>query len=186
VRQAPVSRIAAPLGVALLPGVAFGAPQASVGLTAGGAIETSASSAAHADGLLGVRADVLFGRARGTDMALGPYVELATLGFGNVDGGAGLAWLLPVRDDLPLVLSAGPFLRDEYGHSWSAGMETTLFFGSRSYNFHSWYGLAAGVFAQTLWVPTASGEADFVLGTRIDGELLVLPWLLLAGLFRQP
>jgi hypothetical protein len=178
---------------AALAGLAFGSrraharPQASVGLTLGGAFETDRPAQDPSTEFeLGARADVLFARSRGFEMAVGPYVDAATLAFRRTDLGGGCEWLLPVRDDLPLVLSAGAFARRENDATWAPGGEGSVFFGSRSYNFHSWYGLAAGVFAQALYVPGRDRELDFVVGARIDGELLVLPWLLVAGLFHSP
>ncbi len=54
-------------------------------------------------------------------------------------------------------------------------MEGTVFFGSRSYNFHSFYGLTAGIFAQTRWVPASPATLDLVFGAQIDAEILALP-----------
>jgi hypothetical protein len=110
-------------------------------------------------------------------MAIGPYLDLATASFHNLDAGAGAEWLVPTKDELPFVLSAGPFLRAGEGRSWTPGLETTVFFGSRSYNFHSAYGLAAGVFAQSRWLPGPRGALDLVFGVQIDVELLILPAL---------
>ena len=59
----------------------------------------------------GARGSILFLRNRGTDMDIGPYLDVATASFHNVDLGGGAEWLIPVRDDLPLVLSAGAFWR---------------------------------------------------------------------------
>jgi hypothetical protein len=180
---------AACAGVAaiLLWGPCAGAdPQASAGLTVGGVVENAVGPAPTGGAFhLGGRASVLFLRNQGTDMAIGPYLDVATASFHNVDLGAGAEWLLPVRDDLPLVLSAGGFWRDGDGRAWSPGMEGTLFFGSRSYNFHSWYGLAAGLFAQTRWVPSSPSTLDLVFGVQIDGELLVLPALLIYEAIRH-
>jgi hypothetical protein len=134
---------------------------------------------------LGGRASVLFLRNRGADMAIGPYLDVATASFHNADLGGGAEWLLPVRDDLPLVLSAGGFWRTGDDRSWSPGMEGTLFFGSRSYNFHSWYGLAAGVFAQSRWIPSSPSTLDLIFGIQIDGELLALPALFLYEAIRH-
>jgi hypothetical protein len=161
-------------------------PQASAGLTVGGVVQDVVGPS-HASGAfhLGGRASVLFLRNRGTDMALGPYLDVATASFDNVDLGGGAEWLIPVRDDLPLVLSAGAFARDGDGRSWRPGGEGTVFFGSRSYNFHSWYGLAAGVFAQSRWVPSSPSTLDLVFGVQIDGELLLLPALLIYEAIRH-
>ncbi|HLK38620.1 MAG TPA: hypothetical protein VKU41_17780 [Polyangiaceae bacterium] len=163
----------------------LGAPQASAGLTLGGAVKDavgppSARGAFH----LGGRADVLFFRDRGADMALGPYVDVATSSFDAIDLGGGATWLLPLRDDLPLAISAGALVRQGAGRSWAPGMVSGLFFGSRSYNFHSLYGMAAGFFAQTRWIPASPATLDVIAGVQIDAEMLALPVLLLVGALR--
>jgi hypothetical protein len=166
--------------------VARADPQVSAGLTIGGVVQdvvgpSGTSGAFH----LGGRGSVLFLRERGADMAVGPYVDWATASFQNIDLGGGVEWLLPVRDDLPLVLSGGLFVRDGDGRSWSPGVEGTLFWGSRSYNFHSWYGLAAGIFAQTRWVPASPSTLDLVFGVQIDAEILALPSILIFEALRH-
>jgi hypothetical protein len=162
---------------------AAGEPQASIGTTLGGVLEDvthGSRGAAHWGG----RADVLFLRSRGSDMAIGPYVDAATASFHDFDAGGGIGWLLPVRDDLPFVLSAGAFARTGEGRAWAPGLEGTLFWGSRSYNYHSWYGLAAGLFAQVRFVPSAPEQTDLVFGLQVDGELLIMPPILILGLLR--
>jgi hypothetical protein len=153
-------------------------PQASVGLTAGASLDDVVGprpigGAFH----LGGRADVLFLRSSPHQQALGPYADVATSGFQNADAGGGVSWLIPWIEDLPFVVSAGAFARNGQGRAWSPGAEGTLFAGSRSYNFHSWYGMAIGFFAQTRWVPAAPATMDVVLGLQLDAELLVLPWV---------
>jgi hypothetical protein len=161
-------------------------PQASVGLTVGAAVENAVGPSPTQGALhLGGRGSVLFLRNRGNEMAIGPYLDVATLNFHDVDLGGGAEWLIPVRDDLPLVLSAGAFVRDGNGRSWDPGMEGTVFFGSRSYNFHSWYGLAAGLFAQTRWVPASPSTLDVVIGLQIDAEILALPAIFLYQALRH-
>jgi hypothetical protein len=179
-RLAGVAAIAAGAVASLRPSDACADPQASVGLTVGGTVENVVGPAGPGGAFhLGGRGSILFLRNRGSDMAIGPYLDVATASFHDVDLGGGVEWLLPVRDDLPIVLSAGAFLRDGDARTWSPGVEGTVFFGSRSYNFHSWYGLAAGIFAQTRWVPADPGTMDLVFGVQIDGELLALPWILI-------
>jgi hypothetical protein len=151
-------------------------PQASLGLTLGGAFEAQGpgpSSAVH----LGGRADVLFLRGRERDMAVGPYVDVAAAAFHDFDLGGGGEWLVPVTEDLPLVLSAGVFARNGQSRQWAPGAEGTLFFGSRSYNFHSWYGLAVGGFVQGRWLPSSPETVDLAAGVQVDAELLLLPFL---------
>jgi hypothetical protein len=175
-------------GAALLTvGSASADPQASAGLTIGGVVENVVGPAGTVGGAfhLGARGSVLFLRNRGSDMAIGPYLDVATASFHNVDLGGGAEWLIPVRDDLPIVLSAGAFWREGDGRSLSPGMEGTLFFGSRSYNFHSWYGLAAGIFAQSRWIPSSPGTLDLVFGIQIDAEILALPSILILEALRH-
>ncbi|MGH7439644.1 MAG: hypothetical protein ACRENE_28470 [Polyangiaceae bacterium] len=164
---------------------AHAAPQVSAGLTFGGVVEDYTASTPHGQAHLGGRADVLFLRDRGSDMALGPYGDWATSSFHDLDVGGGLSWLLPVRDDLPFVLSAGGFVRNGEGRSWAPGVEATIFWGSRSYNFHSWYGMAAGLFAQTRYLPGPTEQADLVLGVQVDAEMFLLPSLLIMQMFRS-
>ena len=149
-------------------------PQASAGLTLGGAatdLRTAPSSAFH----LGARGDVLFLRERGRDMALGPYVEVLSESFRTLEAGGGVEWLVPVRDELPLVISAGGFARRAPGFPWEPGVASAIFFGSRSYNFHSIYGLAAGVFVQGRYGLGDARQADVVIGVQMDLVLLAYP-----------
>jgi hypothetical protein len=157
-------------------------PQASAGVTFGAALNDvvgprSIVPAVH----LGGRADVLFFRSNPRQMGLGPYVDLATGGFESIDTGGGASWLLPLAADWPVVLSGGAFVRNGAGRNWAPGVEGTLFAGSRSYNFHSWYGMAFGVFAQSRWVPSSPATVDLVLGLQLDAELLILPALLIVN-----
>jgi hypothetical protein len=161
------------------------APQASLGMTFGGVVEDVTTPPVHGQAHWGGRGDVLFLRSRGSDMALGPYVDVATSSFHDADVGGGLEWLLPVRDDLPFVLSGGFFARTGEGRAWAPGVEGTVFWGSRSYNFHSWYGLAAGLFAQTRYLPGSPEQMDMVFGIQIDGEILLMPSMLILQLFRS-
>jgi hypothetical protein len=121
--------------------------------------------------------DVLFLRSRERDMGLGPFLEVATAGFRNVDTGGGAEWLLPMTEEVPLVLSTGGFLRSGTGRSWAPGLEGGLFGGSRSYNLHSWYGLAVGVFVQTRWLPESPATLGVVGGIQLDVALLAMPVL---------
>jgi hypothetical protein len=172
------------VALSLCEGAVAAAPQASAGMTFGGVVEGVNTDSIHGQVHWGGRGDVLFLRSRGSDMAIGPYVDIATSSFHDVDMGGGLEWLLPVRDDLPFVLSGGVFARDGEGRRWAPGVEGTVFWGSRSYNYHSWYGLAAGLFAQSRYVPSDPEQADLVFGIQIDGEILLMPSMLILQLFR--
>lgn len=126
---------------------------------------------------MGLRADLLLLRSQPPQMALGPYADVATRGFHDVDVGGGASWLIPASVDFPLVLSAGAFARDGQGRSWQPGVEGTLFGGARSYNFHSAYAMTNGIFVQTRWLPSTPSEMDVVVGVQVDLEVLALPFL---------
>jgi hypothetical protein len=111
-------------------------------------------------------------------MGVGPYLDVATLAFETLEVGAGAQWLLPVTDALPFVLSAGLFERRAPQKDWQPGACTTLFVGSRSHNFSSWYGLAAGLFVQGRYGFGDARQADVVLGAQLDLSLLGYPFLL--------
>lgn len=153
-------------------------------MTFGGVIEDVPSGPPHGQAHWGARGDVLFLRSRGNQMAVGPYLDAATSSFHDFDAGGGLEWLLPVRDDLPFVLSGGLFGRTGEGHGLAPGLEGTLFWGSRSYNFHSVYGIALGLFAQTRYVPSNPEQTDFVIGIQLDGEVMLMPSMLILQLLR--
>jgi hypothetical protein len=158
---------------------AIAEPQASAGVTVGVAFPGVVGPHRPVGLHLGGRADVLLLRAKERDMGIGPYVEIATSEFHDVDFGGGAEWLVPLTEDVPVVLSAGGFARNGGGRSWTPGAEGTLFVGSRSYNFHSWYGLALGFFAQGRWVPESPAAFDIVAGVQIDAAVLAMPFLFL-------
>ncbi len=170
----------------LAPSSAAADPQAALGLTAGGVVQNAFGTGGPSGAFhIGGRADVLVLRNRGSDMGVGPYVDFATASLHDVDAGAGASWLLPIRDDLPLVVSGGAFLRNGEGRTWAPGVEGTVFFGARSYNFHSWYGMANGLFVQTRWVPAYPGTVDVVFGIQLDAELLAMPSMLIISALRN-
>lgn len=164
------------VGALALCGRAEAAPQANVGLTIGGgtgALGNGGGGFFH----LGGRADVLFLRERGKDMALGPYLDIATSSFNTLELGGGLEWLIPVRDDLPIVVSAGGFERRVPVFGWEPGVVSTLFFGSRSYNFHSWYNLGLGLFVQGRRGLGDAKQTEIIFGAQVDLALLAYPFI---------
>jgi hypothetical protein len=162
-------------------GLARAEPQASVGLTIGAAGEGYdhhlwQRTAFH----LGLRGDVIFGRTSTSDFGIGPYAELFTHAFDEVQVGAGVSGLLPVIDAFPIVLSAGAYARkgsDAYGVE--PGVAGSLFWGSRSYNFHSRYVLSGGLLAEMRYGLGPARETSIVLAAQIDVVLLAMPVLFL-------
>jgi hypothetical protein len=151
-------------------------PQVNGGMTIGGGVgdmRATPYGAFH----LGLRGDVLFFRERNADMALGPYAELGTVAFSSFETGGGLSWLVPASTTLPFVLSAGGYARHTGPLSWEPGLATSLFFGSRSYNFHSAYALMLGGFLQMRYGLGDGRQADLILGLHVDLALLAWPWV---------
>lgn len=152
-------------------------PQITSGLTTGGALtdlraEYGPRLAYH----LGGRLDVLFLRNAPRDMAFGPYVDVATHAFDTFETGGGLAWLIPTGPTA-FVVSGGAFARtSRFG--WEPGAAATLFWGARSFNYHSTYAVGAGLFVQGRYGLGGDGrQADAILGVQIDLEYLVLPFV---------
>ena len=174
---------------------AYADPQATVGLTlgaAGAGLNRSIwqSTAFH----LGIHGDVLFGRERNADFGIGPYAELLTNGFDEIQFGGGVSGLLPVLDTFPLVLSVGAYGRAATGgvglqpalagFSLEPGLAAELFFGSRSYNFHAPYVMTAGLIGQMRYGLGPSRETSIILGAQVDFAILSLPFVFLINAVR--
>ena len=132
---------------------------------------------------LGARGDVLFLRKSDRSMAIGPFVEVLTVAFETFEAGGGVSWLIPLGEHFPLILSAGAHARGYQG-GWEPGIDGSLFFGSRSLNFSSLYGLSAGLFVEGRWGLGDGHQADLLFGAVIDFELIAMPFILLVNAFR--
>ena len=181
-RFAELATPATALALALTAHPARADPQFSVGLTlgGGGAFLRTRPLGVFATGLHG---DVLFLRASDHSMAIGPYLETMTVAFETFEVGGGVSWLIPVSEHFPLVLSVGAHARG-YPGGWEPGLEAIVWMGSRSYNFHSLYGLAAGFFVEGRWGLGDGQQADVLGGVQIDLELFALPFVLLYNALR--
>jgi hypothetical protein len=165
---------------ALLPFItprAEAAPQVSAGLTTGAALtDIRAENGPRLAYHLGGRLDMLLLRERAGTMAIGPYIDVATAAFDTFESGGGLEWLVPTGD-AALILSAGAFARtSRFG--WEPGAAGTIFWGSRSFNYHSTYSLGLGLFLQGRYGLAGDGrQADAIFGAQIDLQYLALPFL---------
>lgn len=151
-------------------------PQISGGVTTGAALtdlrfERGPRLAYH----LGGRFDALFLRDSPTDMGLGPYIDVATHAFDTFETGGGLSWLVPAGGTA-FVFSGGAFGRSA-GFGFEPGVAGTIFWGSRSYNYHSTYGIGLGLIAQGRYGFGDGKQADAILGLQIDLEYFALPFL---------
>ncbi len=176
---------------------AYAAPQGTVGLTIGAAgvspetqklapaVEPPRGYWKQTDFHLGLRGDLLFLRTKPSDFGLGPYAELLTHAFEDVQFGGGASVLLPVLSNFPIVLSEGLYARkgdDRFG--LTPGVAASLFWGSRNYTFHSAYGLAAGLVGEFRYGLGPDRETSIVVGAQLDLVALSLPFVLLAGALR--
>ena len=153
-------------------------PQANAALTIGVAGTGEQAWWSQTRFSVGMHADTLFGRTSNKHFGVGPYAELLTLSR-DLQLGAGPSVLVPVHPDLPLVLSAGPYARYSSHWGWEPGGSAQLFWGSRSYNYHSCYVMAAGLVAQLRYGLGDSHERTVLVGLHLDSEALALPFLLL-------
>ena len=169
------------LGVFLLTGAAHAEPQTHVAwrtaVCGDGARGDVWSQTRWCNGLT---ADLLLLRQRNRDFGLGPYVEVSTAGFWDARFGGGVSGLLPVTEDVPVVISLGV-----YDHALEhAALGASVFWGVRSYNFDSAYNYAFGLYA-SVQRDLGGVRASLVsVGLEIDGFFLAAPFLLAAGALR--
>ena len=121
-----------------------------------------------------IRGDLLFGRDRNADFALGPYATLGTAKFSDARFGAGFSLLVPTfSGDFPLLLSAGGLSRN----AGDARLCGEAFFGLRSHNFNGAYAMASGLVLGG--DSTLDNRASTVyVGLQIDGLWIALPFIL--------
>jgi hypothetical protein len=181
------------LGCALVLGAssARADPQPTVGLTAGVAgtgydRHLWSSTAFH----LGLHGDVMLGRSNNDDFGVGPYLEVLTNGFREIQFGGGISGLLPVTHSVPLVVSLGAYGRKGFdplplaSFPLEPGLTAQLFAGSRSYNYHADYEMTAGLMVQMRYGLGASRETSIVLGAQVDLAILSLPFAFLINAIR--
>lgn len=156
-------------------GAASARPQAAGGLTTGVALTDLREEGPRVAYHLGARFDLLFLREHPRDMAVGPYLDVATAAFDTFETGGGLEWLIPTGATA-LVLSGGGFGRTS-SYGWEPGVAGTVFWGSRSYNYHSTYALGVGLFAQGRYGLGDGHQADAIFGVQLDLAYLALPFI---------
>lgn len=130
---------------------------------------------------LGLNTDILFGRQSVHDFGLGPYLELRTLAFDEVQWGTGASLLVPAIDAAPLIISTGVYGRvgdDPFGVE--PGWATALFFGLKSYNYSSPYILTNGIATAFRYGLGESSEMSLLIVGQLDLALLAMPFVYLA------
>jgi hypothetical protein len=188
VRTASIGALGLGLAVSSASGWAHADPQANASMTLGGAgVGTEGQFWDHPEMHLGARGDVLFGRDGVSDFGAGPYVEVGTLAFDELQFGLGGSVLLPVNDHFPLVASAGGFGRvgdDDYG--LEPGICGALFWGSRSYNFHANYVMAGGLLVGFRQSFGESHESALLIAAQLDLAFMGIPLVMLVDWMRGP
>jgi hypothetical protein len=162
--------------------VAGSRPQINAGLTVGVAGQGEGTLWDHTYFHGGLRGDVLFGRSSAHDWGVGPLVAISTTHFRDFNAGAGLSVLAPVHEYLPIVLGLGAYARRYEGTH--PGLFASLFWGTRSFNYHGNYGLAAGLLVEGRAGLDDTRERTLVLAAHLDAELLVLPVFFLINALR--
>jgi hypothetical protein len=163
------------VAVTLIGAPALARPQITSGLTTGIATTDLRTNGPRLAYHLGGRFEMLFLRESPHDMGLGPYLDVASEAFDTFESGGGLSWLVPI-DATAFVFSVGAFARTS-SFGWEPGAAATIFWGSRSYNYHSTYTLGVGLFAQGRYGFGDGRQADAIAGVQIDLEYLALPFL---------
>lgn len=180
------------LALVLVALTAAAEPQANAALVFGGAAAgPEARFWDHGEVHLGVRGDCIFLRDDPWDFGLGPYGEIGTWAFNQLQTGGGLTAHLPVDADLPLLVSVGGharFAADDLGPV-APGVSGTLFWGYRGYNAHEPYAVAAGLMIDmrhSFGVDATSGETMLTVALQVDATYIAMPFILLGGLLAGP
>jgi hypothetical protein len=160
---------------------AFAEPQWDSSLRAGvtgGGTRTSPWQTTYFYGAL--NGDVLFGRNSSSDLGLGPFVDLSTVGFSDLRLSAGPTLLVPLSS-LVTQLSLGAYAIPTSPSS--TGLHTQLFLGGRSYNYHANYSPSLGVVLGLDYGLTSS-QITMTGAVAIDLEYIAIPFMILYGTIR--
>lgn len=168
--------------LALAPRAAAADPQIAVGASPGLAVRDLRTTGPELAFTLAGRADAIFFRSRSSDMGLGPYVDVGTTAFDTLQAGGGATWVVPAFGTA-FALSGGALAHSAPG-GVTPSAEASLFWGSRSYNFHSVYGATTGLVLTGRYGLGAGTQADVGLALRLDLAHLALPFVLLVNAFR--
>jgi hypothetical protein len=173
VKRSALAALAAAAGLLLLPAPCSAKPQWNAGLETGLCGSGSGLGFDELGWCNALHGDVLFLRERGRDFGLGPALRLGTVSFDDIRLGAGLSVLVPLFESLPLVLEAGPQLRNFD----QPGVYGSAFFGMRSFNHYGHYEVAAGLALSAERSFTTGAPSAVWLTARIDGSWLALPFI---------
>lgn len=131
---------------------------------------------------LGMRGDVMFGRARPRSFRVGPALELRTVKLKTAEAALGAGVLIPMPGDMPIGLYGllGSATRKGDLPDGAVGIGTVTW-GFRGYNYHSWYGYAINAFFsarkhlgdEDLLEMSGGIEVDFVFSALIPSRAML-------------
>ncbi len=187
-----MSSLARPLGAVGCAALFFasaqalaGPPQFGVGVTVGAA-GVGKDHAIWDDTVfhLGARGDVMFRNGSRT-FGIGPYVEVMTHDFGELQTGAGGSLLIPITELYPIVVSGGGYLRIPWqapngpladrSYGIEPGLAGTIFLGTRSFNWHNSYEITVGLIGQARFGLGDSHETSIVVAAQLDLAAIWVP-----------
>ena len=168
-------RLAASGLILTLASVAHARPQWNAGLETGACGGGSSLGFEHPGWCNALHGDVLFLRERGSDFGLGPSLRIGTARFDDVRLDAGASLLIPITESFPLVIEAGPHLRNFR----QPGVFGSVFFGLRSLNHYGRYEIASGLSLSYERAFGAETPSALWITARIDAAWLALPVILL-------
>lgn len=143
-------------------------PQWNVGLETGAcrdAVKWGFCNAVHGD--------VLMLRSSPHEFGLGPSLRLGTARFADLRLDLGVSALIPIFESFPLILEAGPSLRN-FAHP---GAFAGAFFGLRSFNYYSHYEMTGGL--NFLFERSFGSDASstYWITARIDSAWIAMPFI---------
>ena len=126
-----------------------------------------------------MRTDVTFGARSPFAWRAGFFGAVGTTDFVTLDVAAGALLHVPAHPTFPLLLSVGA-IADVVPTPGRVGVVGRAWWGSRSLNYHSTYGMTAGFWVEGRYRP-GENTADVLGGVDLDLRFLGLPFVMLAG-----
>ena len=154
-------------------------PQWSVGLSLGAGARLAPPVDREVLITAAVRSDATFGARTPHAWRAGFFGAVGTTDFVTLEVAAGGILHIPVNASFPVLLSAGAVL-DLAPNPGRTAVLGRIWWGSRSLNYHSTYGMTAGFWAEGRYRP-GEGSADVLVGVDADLRFLALPFVMLAG-----
>jgi hypothetical protein len=181
IASAPVVRspVVVFASVLLLAPAAAAYPQWNLGLSLGAGARLAPPAAREVLITAAVRTDATFGARTPYAWRAGFFAAVGTTDFVTLDAAAGGVLHIPVSLTFPLLVSLGGVV-DLAPTPGRAGVLGRLWWGTRSLNYHSSYGMAAGLWVEARYRP-GDGTADVIGGLDLDLRVLALPFVMLAG-----